>query len=164
MDRHRGAPGGYHDGMATGRWASVVLLGTILLGTGGAGGADWPQFRGPNGAGVSEATRLPVRFGPGTSVVWKTALPAGHSSPVAAGNRIFLTGAEGGKRASAGGEKIVDEGGTLYTICVDRGTGKVLWKREVPRPRLEQYQPTNSPASPSPVTDGKSVYVFFGDF
>ena len=91
-------------------------------------------------------------------------LPAGHSSPVISGDRIFLTGAEGGKRAEAGRQKIVDEGGALYTICLDRRTGKILWKREVHAPRLERYQPTNSPASPSPVTDGKSVYVFFGDF
>ena len=60
--------------------------------------------------------------------------------------------------------KIIDVGGKLYTICLDRPTGKILWKREAPRPRLEPYQPTNSPASPSPVTDGKRVYVFFGDF
>ena len=48
-------------------------------------------------------------------------------------------------------------------VALDFG-GKILWQREVPRPRLEQYQATNSPASPSPVTDGQSVYVFFGDF
>lgn len=124
----------------------------------------WPQFRGPNGSGVSDATRLPVRFGPGKNVVWKSALPPGHSSPVITGDRIFLTAAEGGGRADAGREKVVDNGGRLYTICLDRSTGKILWKREAPRPRLERYQPTNSPASPSPVTDGKSVYVFFGDF
>ena len=60
--------------------------------------------------------------------------------------------------------RVIDEGGKLLTICLDRRTGKILWKREAPRPRLEVYQPTNSPASPSPVTDGKTVYVFFGDF
>jgi outer membrane protein assembly factor BamB len=129
-----------------------------------ASAADWPQFRGPNGSGVSEATRLPIHFGPGKNVVWKTALPPGHSSPVIADDRIFLTAAEGGKRNDAGREKVVDEGARLYTICLDRRTGKILWKREAPRPRLERYQPTNSSASPSPVTDGKSVYVFFGDF
>ena len=126
--------------------------------------ADWPRFRGPNGNGVAEAARLPVDFGPDKKVVWKVALPEGHSSPVFAGDRIFLTGSEGGKRADAGREKVVDQGGRLYTLCVDRRTGKELWRREVPRPRLERYQPTNSAASPSPATDGKSVFVFFGDF
>lgn len=126
--------------------------------------ADWTQFRGPNGTGISESTQVPTRFGPNENVVWKAAIPAGHSSPVISGNHIFLTGAEGGKREDAGREKVVDSGGKLLTFALDRKTGKMLWKREVPRPRLERYQPTNSPASPSPVTDGENVYVFFGDF
>lgn len=125
--------------------------------------AQWPQFRGPSGLGVSDSARLPVEIGPGKQV-WKVAIPAGHSSPIVHGERIFVTAAEGGQRSDAGLNKVVDEGGKLYTICLDRRTGRILWKREVPRPRLERYQPTNSPASPSPVTDGKSVYVFFGDF
>ena len=88
----------------------------------------------------------------------------GHSSPVISGDRIFVTAAAPGKLTDAGRQKVTDPGGKLYTICLDRRTGKILWQREVPRPRLEQYQATNSPASPSPVTDGRSVYVFFGDF
>ena len=126
--------------------------------------AEWPQFRGVNGSGISDATQLPNEFGPSKNVVWKSTIPAGHSSPVIAGNLIFLTGAEGGSRADAGREKVVDQGGRLFTFAVDRRTGKILWKKEAPRPRLERYQPTNSPASPSPVTDGDNVYVFFGDF
>src|SRR5205085_3375036 len=91
-------------------------------------------------------------FGPDKNVVWKTPVPFGHSSPVIGGELIFLTGAEGGARADAGREKVVDPGGKLYTLAVERATGKIRWRREVPRPRLERYQPTNSPASPSPVT------------
>ncbi|MFN3324372.1 MAG: PQQ-binding-like beta-propeller repeat protein [Bryobacteraceae bacterium] len=125
---------------------------------------NWPQFRGPNASGVAEADRLPTHFGPDKNVVWKTEIPSGHSSPILAGDRLFLTAADGGKASDAGREKIVDEGGRLYTICIDRKTGKILWQREAPRPRLERYQPTNSPASPSPVVDDKAVYVFFGDF
>ena len=125
---------------------------------------DWAQFRGPNGTGVSPYEKLPVEFGPGKNVVWQTALPPGHSSPVIAGDRIFLTAAEGGAPADAGRQKVVDEGGRLFTICLDRRTGKILWQREAPRTRLERYERTNSPASPTPVTDGRSVYVFFGDF
>src|SRR5215467_325433 len=106
------------------------------------GAADWPQFRGPHATGVSDATKLPVEFGPERNVVWKTRLPFGHSSPVISGDRIFLTGAEGGQRTDAGRQKVVDQGGALYTICVDRRTGKILWKRDVARPRLERYQPT----------------------
>jgi len=111
--------------------------------------ADWPQFRGLNGLGVSADKHLPVQFSPQKNVVWKTDLPPGHSSPILVGPRIFVTAYEGEK---------------LFTIALDRATGKILWRREAPRPRHEYMQDTNSPASGSPVSDGRSVYVFFGDF
>ncbi len=139
-------------------WIGAILFALPLF------PADWPSFRGLNASGVAAASRLPVKFGPKTSVVWKTELPPGHSSPVIAGDRIFLTAADGGKRSDAGREKVVDQGGRLVTICLDRKTGRILWRREAPRPRLERYQPTNSPASPTPVIDAGNVYVFFGDF
>jgi outer membrane protein assembly factor BamB len=126
--------------------------------------AQWPQFRGPNGSGVADTSKLPISFDPANGAAWKTAIPAGHSSPVISGDRIFLTAAEGGNRAEIAVGRVLDKGGKLYTICLDRRTGAILWKKEAPRPRLEQFQPTNSPASPSPVADDRSVYVFFGDF
>lgn len=112
-------------------------------------GADWPQFRGVGGLGLSEDKGLPVEFGPEKNVVWKTPLPPGHSSPILVGKQIFLTAYEGEK---------------LLTISLDRGTGKELWRKEAPRPRKEGMQKTNSPASPSPVSDGETVVVFFGDY
>ena len=139
-------------------WTVLAFIAVPLM------AADWPRFRGPNASGIAEVKRLPVHFGPKSNVVWKAELPPGHSSPVIAGDRIILTAAEGGKRAEAGRDKIVDDGGHLYTICLDRKTGKILWRVEAPRPRMERYQPTNSPASPTPAIDDGSVYVFFGDF
>jgi outer membrane protein assembly factor BamB len=111
--------------------------------------ADWPQFRGMNARGVSETTGLPVEFGPSRNVLWKTDLPPGHSSPVLSTNRIFLT---------AFGEN------TLHVITLDRATGKILWRREVPRPREQELHKSNSPASPSVATDGENAYAFFTDF
>jgi len=144
-------------------WVTVVLLASAGLRAPADG--DWAQFRGPSGSGVGTARNLPVEFGPRKNVVWKTEVPPGHSSPVIAGDRIFLTAAEGEDLGDAGREKVVDQAeGKLLTICLDRQTGKILWQREAPRPRKERFQPTNSAASPSPVTDGRSVYVFFGDF
>ena len=110
---------------------------------------EWTQFRGPNGTGISNSTNLPVEFGPDKNCLWKTPLPAGHSSPVIGRERIFLTGFEGEK---------------LFTIGLDRKTGKLLWKQEVPRGRNDHLQKPNNPASPSPVTDGQDVVVFFQDF
>ena len=111
--------------------------------------ADWPQFRGPNGSGISDAENLPVEFGAGKNVLWNTNLPSGHSSPVLAGDRIFVTGTEDGK---------------LLTICLRREDGTVLWRREAPRSRISEMNRLNHAASPSPATDGDNVYVFFGDF
>ena len=120
----------------------LLLLPSFLL-------ADWTQFRGPNASGVADATGLPIQFGPGKSVVWKTPLPPGHSSPVLNGDSIFLTASEGEK---------------LFAFCLDRATGKIKWRREVPRNRQGLLHKENSPASASPVTDGRNVYMFFYDF
>jgi outer membrane protein assembly factor BamB len=111
--------------------------------------AEWPQFRGPNGSGVSDSSGLPVEFGPNQNVIWKTPLPPGHSSPALASDRIFVTAFEDKK---------------LFTICLDRASGRILWRRDVPRHRMEKLHDSNSAASPSPVTDGKNVYAFFTDF
>ena len=56
---------------------------------------DWPQFRGPNGTGISSSANVPVEFGPDKGVVWKVRAPSGKSSPVLSSRRIFLTGYEG---------------------------------------------------------------------
>ena len=125
---------------------------------------DWPQFRGPHASGVASKPVSVLRIGPDEPFLWKIDTPPGHSSPIVARNHIFLTAVEGGERKQLAPGRVTDPGGKLVTLCVDRLTGKIVWRNEVPRPRLEIYQPTNSPASPSPVTDGKIVIVFFGDF
>ena len=110
---------------------------------------DWSQFRGPNGSGVSTTTGVPDTFGPSKNVLWKTALPPGHSSPVLTEDRIFVT---------------AHNNQQVLVICLDRKTGKILWQREAPRSHTGRLQNVNGPASPSPVTDGTNVYVFFQDF
>jgi outer membrane protein assembly factor BamB len=127
--------------------ALVLLLAS--LGADAPGPEDWSRFRGPNGSGVSTSTRVPAEFGPDKNVVWKTALPFGHSSPALTRERIFLTAARGDR---------------LVTLCLDRRTGHVLWEREAPRPRAEKLDSRNGPAGPTPATDGTNVYVFFADF
>lgn len=145
------------------RFQLFPTLALLLMGS--ATASDWPMFRGVNGSGVADVISVPTEFGPNKNVVWKTTLPFGHSSPVIASDLIFLTGAEGGERMDAGrGDKVIDKGGKLFTFCLDRKTGKILWRREAPRPRIERYQQVNSPASPSAATDGESVFVFFADY
>ncbi|HEX5887952.1 MAG TPA: PQQ-binding-like beta-propeller repeat protein [Pyrinomonadaceae bacterium] len=124
------------------------LLLALLLTT-FVSGEEWSQFRGPNGAGVSATTGLPETFGPSKNVVWKTELPAGHSSPVLTSDRIFVTAHTKEK---------------LFVMGLDRQSGKILWQKEVPRVREGRLQNVNGPASATPVTDGSNVYVFFQDF
>jgi len=123
----------------------ALILSTLPL----FAATEWSQFRGPNGAGVAEEPKLPVEFGPNRNVVWKTVLPKGSSSPALTDDRIFLTGAEGNH---------------LQTFSLDRATGKILWRREILADRAEVLNELNDPASSSPITDGRNVYVFFGNF
>ncbi len=126
---------------------------------------DWSRFRGGNGVGVVDNAKPPVDFSDPSALLWRTSLPPGHSSPVLFSDRIYLTAAEGGSRADAGRKKVVDAGGVLWTYAVSKATGEILWRQQAPRPRLERYEPANSPASPSPAVDDRgNVYIFFGDF
>jgi outer membrane protein assembly factor BamB len=113
-------------------------------------GADWPQFRGPNGSGLCPSCgQLPTEFGPRKNVLWTTELPEGKSSPVLVGDRIFLTAAAG------------DE---LITMCLSRITGQVQWRRSVRAARREAQHSLNHRAAPTVATDGKNVFAFFADF
>src|SRR6185503_13362994 len=109
---------------------------------------DWLQFRGPNGTGVADGPTLPAQFGATKNVAWKASVPFGRSSPVVTADRVFLTGSEGDK---------------LVTLALDRKTGKMLWRRDVQRARQMTIYKANDAASPSPVSDGKNVYVFFAE-
>jgi outer membrane protein assembly factor BamB len=129
------------------RFLSPICL--LLLASSYSRAEDWTRFRGPNGSGISNETGIPAEFGPEKNVVWKTPLPGGLSSPVFSPESIFITGFESDK---------------LSTIALDRKTGRVRWQREVVRPRVGPLRAPNTPASPSPVTDGENVYSFFQEF
>ena len=126
------------------RALALALL--LLPGLPAAGFAQdvWPQWRGPTHDSVAPTADLPTHWSKTENVIWKTALPPGHSSPILVGPRIFLT---------------AYQGDTLLTISLDRATGKILWRREAPRPRKQHLHVSNNPASPSPVSDGKNVYI-----
>ncbi len=116
-----------------------------------ASGADWPQFRGPDGQGHSVSTHVPISWSETENIAWKTPI-AGHgwSSPAIQGEQIWLTTA-------------VDEGHTLRAICVDRTSGRIVHDVEVFR--LDEpgsIHANNSHASPTPVIDGDRVFVHFG--
>ena len=112
----------------------------------------WPQFRGRHGRGVAADSKpLPIHFGPDKNLLWKTPLPAGLSSPIIWGDRIFLTGHDAKAQR-------------LETLCLDRRSGSILWRRTAPAEKIERVYKVNSPATATPVTDGERVYVSFGSF
>src|SRR6516164_9684706 len=95
----------------------VVALSGFSQGAENGGELWWPQFRGPNSSGIG-AGRPPVHFGPGQNVKWKMAVGSGLSSPVVWADRVFLTEFDQASQK-------------LATLCIDRRTGKILWRRAV---------------------------------
>jgi outer membrane protein assembly factor BamB len=75
--------------------ACLLLVGVVLVPSGRAAGpAAWPQFRGPNGAGVADDATLPVTWSATEHVAWTADLPGrGWSSPIVWGDRVFVTSA-----------------------------------------------------------------------
>jgi len=130
---------------------SLILL--AYLATGVSAGDNWPQFRGPQGAGHSDATGLPVKWSEKENVVWKTPIhDKGWSSPVIWGNQIWMTTAR-------------EDGKEMFAVCVDRDTGKIIYDLKV----FDVEKPAfciafNSYASPTPVIEQGRVYVHFGTY
>ena len=114
---------------------------------------NWPEFRGPGGQGHSVERGLPLQWGEGKNVAWKTPVPGlGWSSPVVADGRVWMTTA------------IDQRGISLRALAFDVASGREVVNVEVfkiPSDRRE-INPKNSWASPTPVIEGDRVYVHFG--
>jgi outer membrane protein assembly factor BamB len=141
-----------------------IAAGIVLLLCGVVFGQNWPQFRGPGSLGISEEKGLPLRWSATENVRWKTALPGpGHSSPVIWGERLFLTAFQPGLGSSIL-SRISSPRGALLLLCIDTKNGSILWNRQVPAGKIEAVHRTNSPASPTPATDGRYVYFYVGSY
>jgi outer membrane protein assembly factor BamB len=147
----------------------------LLIISGSASAAEWPQWRGPNGQGHIAGSGYPLQWTQTKNVAWKTELPGrGHSSPVIDGKHIWLTAAEEAPISEARRkEKLAKNTGsqpltlvgelTMLAICVDRDSGKVLKTIKL----LTEADPDwthqiNTFASPSPVLDDGKLYCAFG--
>lgn len=110
--------------------------------------SNWPQFRGPGGLGIGEGSP-PLEFGVDKNIKWKVAVPHGHSSPCIWDGKVVLTGLDAGK---------------LVTFCLDRTTGRELWRAVAPAEKIEGAHRIGSPAAPTPCADADFVYVYFGSY
>ena len=156
-------------------FAFVLLLSLTTIGF----AANWPQWRGPDGSGISNEKNLPAEWTRTKNIKWKTPIAGrGHSSPIVWGNRIFLTtaiegevvpGAKAVKHMADGKEFLhpdsvgADRKHTFKVIALDRNSGKVLWESVAwEGTPYDNRHRKSSFASSTPATDGKLVYAFFG--
>lgn len=119
-------------------------------------GEDWPAWRGPHENSTSLAN-LPVDWSATENIAWKAAVPAwGTSTPVVWKDSIFLTTQEEAK---------------LLVLKIDARSGAIEWTEQVgqavtprtnPKREKQTFHRLHNLASPSPVTDGRTVVVHFG--
>lgn len=112
---------------------------------------DWPQFRGPNGDGLSDSHGLPTHWSETQNVRWKTAIhDKGWSSPVVRGHQVWVTTARA-------------DGKEYYAVCLDRATGKIVRDLKLFAEEDPAFcHPFNSYASPTPVLEEGRLYAHFG--
>jgi outer membrane protein assembly factor BamB len=144
-----------------------------------ASAGNWPQWRGPDGSGISNEKNLPSEWSPTKNIKWKTAIEGrAHSSPIVWGNKVFLTtavegsvvpGAKAVKHMDGDKEFIhpdsvgADRKHTFKVLCLDRDNGKIMWEATAweGTPYDNRHRKSSYAAS-TPATDGKLVYAFFG--
>lgn len=125
----------------------ILAMGcAVLVSLAAAQAGNWPQWRGPNLDGTSDETNLPVKWSAEENITWKLPLPGlSGATPVIWGERIFVN---------------VTDGDNIELWCVDRNTGQPLWKKLLGGGNVRMRK--HNMSSPSPVTDGKSVWVMTG--
>ena len=128
----------------------VVGAGLLAVATAATLSAEnWPQWRGPEKNGVSTEKGLPLKWSTTENVAWKVPMPGrSGATPIVWGDTIFLNiGTADGR-------------GDLELWAVDRADGRIRWKQHVAAGNhIERKQ---NMSSPSPVTDGQTVWVMTG--
>ncbi len=112
--------------------------------------SDWPQWRGPALDGSTTETGLPVQWNDGEgetqNVVWKVPMAGvSGSTPIITGGRIFLSVA------------LEDD---LELWVLDEQSGRLLSKHALGSGNYKRMK--HNMSSPSPVTDGKTLWVMTG--
>ncbi|MEM9368215.1 MAG: PQQ-binding-like beta-propeller repeat protein [Planctomycetota bacterium] len=140
-------------------WAAQAGLLLVCTMAGPVAFADWPDRHGPTLDGrvsAADGQNLPTSWDATTNVAWKAALHGiGHSSPVVAEGRVWLT--------------MATEDGTEQSVMViDEADGSVihddiLFVNEDVEP-LGGAVGFNNYAAPSPVVGDDGIYVHFGSY
>lgn len=161
------------------RLACLLAIVTAIATSSTLGAANWAQWRGPHGQGISTETALPLEWSPTSHVAWKAPIAGrGHSAPIVWGDRVFLTTAIEGESIPGhkapehlnGGEPFVhpdsvgvDHKNALKVIALNAMNGNVVWGQVAYEgPMFDNRHKRSSYASTTPVTDGERVYVHLG--
>ncbi len=131
---------------------------TLSLIAGAAMAGEWGNWRGPTYNGAADEKGLLTKFSPTEGVLWSADMPGpSAATPAVWGDNVFVTVAQ-------------MEKGELLALCLDRKTGKLKWQqslgtgyRAADQGNAVQLDDRSNYASPSPVTDGKRVFWFFGN-
>jgi outer membrane protein assembly factor BamB len=124
--------------------------GVRMIALDGEAATYWPRWRGPSGQGIAPGTGYPDRWSATENVLWKAKVPGrGHSSPITWGDRLFVTTGY--------------EDGRVSILAYRVSDGALLWETFSPDRTPERMHPKNSPASPTPTTDGTRVFGSFGN-
>lgn len=142
----------------------VAFVGWIALPCVALAAEGWPQFQGPHGDGITSRS-LPTQWSTESNLVWRSELPGnGWSTPVASGDRIYLTSA-----IAIGGDvndaDLKDAEHSLSLLIVDASSGELLKQVVVLEPTADhpvRIHAKNSHASPTAVIDGDRIFVHFG--
>ncbi len=125
----------------------VCGAGLALVLAVGARAENWPQWRGPFFNGSTTEAGLPSQWSKTDNVAWAAALPGfSGATPVIWEDSVFVSSP--------------DQEKNLLLICLERKTGKLRWQKVVAAGDREKGR--NNMASPSPLTDGQSVFILFG--
>ena len=139
--------------------SALLLTSTMAL---AAPNVDWTGWRGPGAMAVSDSRQVPLTWSADQNVAWQTELPgAGGSSPIVAGQHIYLTCYTG---YAVPGEPQGDLSNLKrHLLCLNRFDGELIWTREVAATLPEQDRVRDHGyASSTPAADADRVCVFFG--
>ena len=138
--------------------------------------SNWHQWRGPEHNGVSRTANPPLEWSEEKNVQWKTAIPgAGNSTPIVWGDKVFVLTAINTGIVDPGLPKPEDQPQRVfgikrpntthafYVLCLDRETGREIWRRRATDniPHQGRHKDASF-ASSSPITDGERLYCWFG--
>ncbi len=126
---------------------------------------SWPQWRGAHQNGTSTtAENLPVSWSETENVQWRIRLPSwSAATPIIWEDTVLVTSGEQGfdtARVQNPLQNRSEKRDKLLLLAINRKNGSILWQREIGSGN--RFIRKQNLASPSPVTDGKHIWVLTG--